>query len=99
MSAFLYYDCAAPVLSDAEYDSLSLDVIMGWDRISPTLQFCLGSPDEIAATGYGVKITRRLHYAALAWAETELGYRPEISDWEMVDMDLNTGIEYARIRG
>jgi hypothetical protein len=99
MASFLYYDCNAPVISDAEYDDLSLDVITGWDEISPTIQFCLGSADEIASTGQGVKITQRLHYGALAWAEKILGYRPDIPEWDPIDYDLERDIAFSRIRG
>lgn len=67
MSAFLYYSLDAPKLSDAEFDALCKRCIEEWDQLSPLRQFQLGSKEDLATTGYHIKITYAGVYGALDW--------------------------------
>lgn len=67
MSCYLYYARDVSVLSDRDYDALTLMVGERWDEVEPIRQWQLGSPAEIAATGYHVKITSLTIAGAEAW--------------------------------
>lgn len=71
MSAMLYYSLDHPILSDAEYDKLCSRCIAEWDSLSPLRQFQLGSPEELATTGFHIKITYYGVYGALSWAKID----------------------------
>ena len=58
MSAYLYYRCDSPAISDGEYDKLSLYVAKHWDALTEQLQWQLGDADAIRATGMGILITQ-----------------------------------------
>lgn len=71
MSAMLYYSLDAPKVSDQEFDAMCKRCIKEWDQLSPLRQFQLGSPEELATTGYHIKITYYGVYGALSWAGIE----------------------------
>lgn len=71
MSAFLYYSLDHPLLSDAEYDRLCKRCVTEWDKLSSLRQFQLGSPEELATTGYHIKISYYGVYGALDWAKID----------------------------
>lgn len=64
VSAYLYYVCDAPILSDAEYDRLSCVAATGWGELHPDRQWALGEPDEIRASGCGIKFSSLAVHAA-----------------------------------
>ena len=67
MSAYLYYRRHSPVLSDGEYDFLCKAVAKRWDKLDWFLQWQLGNPEAILATGHQVKVTVQAEHAAIAW--------------------------------
>jgi NAD-dependent DNA ligase len=67
MSAYLYYRCDSPVISDADYDKLSLYVSKNWDKLDEQLQWQLNDPESIKATGSGIIITQMGQGAAHHW--------------------------------
>ncbi len=71
MSAYLYYRCDCPVLSDGEYDKLSLFVSDHWDELSEQMQWQLGDREGIRATGMGILITQMGQDAAHSWLDRE----------------------------
>jgi NAD-dependent DNA ligase len=73
MSAYLYYRCDSPVLTDDEYDKLSMYVAKHWDKLTPQLQWQLGDPDAIRATGSGILITQMGQSAAHNWHQKKTG--------------------------
>jgi len=105
MAALLYYEFSTNVMSDHEYDALGVFVRDNFSTLNETLRFCIGEEWPIddglswTASGASFKYTRRMFYGALAWADHE-GLRVDNRrEWEMVDFDLETGIEYDQARG
>lgn len=107
MAAILYYQMHTNVMSDHEYDALAVFVRDNFEHVSPVLQFCIDPQWAIddgltgwTSSGYTFKYTARLYYGAISWAE-HMGVRLEDADkpdFQSVDMDLETGIEFANIR-
>ena len=73
MSAYLYYRCDSPVISDGEYDKLSLYVAEHWEELDEQLQWQLGDADAIRATGMGILITQMGMGAAHHWHKKKTG--------------------------
>ena len=71
MSAYLYYRCDVSVMSDAEYDKLSLYVAKHWDKLDEQLQWQLGDPESIRTTGSGIIITQMGQGAAHFWYKSK----------------------------
>ena len=71
MSAYLYYRCDTSVLSDGDYDKLSLFVADSWEQLSEQLQWQLGDREGIRATGIGILITQMGQDAAHSWLHRE----------------------------
>jgi hypothetical protein len=68
MSAMLYYGLDHPVLSDEEYDRANQRVIAEWANLSPLLKWQLGSPTDLAATGFQIKVTMACAGGAASWS-------------------------------
>lgn len=94
MSSHLYYDRGSSVLADADYDALTELVASEWGSLSAFLQWQLGSPAEILATGSGVKLTRLSISAAHQWHVDATGNAPALPysfprKWRMSPKGLN----------
>lgn len=76
MSCYLYYRRATHVLPDGDYDALVEYTARNWNRLHPTRQWQLGSPDEIRASGHAAKITSLVEHAACSWHERVFGHIP-----------------------
>lgn len=106
MAALLYYDFACNVMTDHEYDALGEFVRDNWADVPPRLQFLIGHEwaewDGLSgwtASGASFKISSRVHYGALSWAE-HLGLGVESPrEFAAVDYDLEADVEFAQIRG
>lgn len=72
-AAYLYYRCDVSVMSDGEYDKLSLYVAKNWDKLDEQLQWQLGNADAIRATGMGILITQMGQGAAHSWYRKKIG--------------------------
>lgn len=78
MSAHLYYDRDSPVLSDADFDALCMEVFECWDELSEFRQWQLGDdPVDIVTTACHVFLTQSTIGGAEAWHEAEIGHAPE----------------------
>lgn len=64
----LYYGLDTPVLSDADYEADCKRVIAEWASLTPIRKWQLGSPTDLAATGFHIKATTLAVYAAVKWA-------------------------------
>lgn len=103
MSAHLYYDRGSTVLSDADYDALTERVASGWRDLRPFLRWQLGSPEEILATGAGVKLTLAAIHGADAWHRKVLKRAPELPyslsrKWRLSPKGLNPDAPLSRTR-
>jgi hypothetical protein len=67
MSAYLYYRCDVSVMSDGDYDKLSLTIAKNWDKLDEQLQWQLGDREAIKSTGMGILITQMGMGAAHHW--------------------------------
>lgn len=76
MSCMLYYGLETPILSDGEFDTLCRRVANEWDDLDEQRRLCLGSPDQIRATGMYVKITALAESGAISWLEKVGLYDP-----------------------
>ena len=76
MSCVLYYRYSAPILEDHEFDTLCNELADNWDQLSPFRQWQLGSPDQIRASGFHVKVTVYAERGALAWHQSKLKCLP-----------------------
>jgi len=65
VQAYLYYVLDAPTMSDAEYYKLSVYAADHWDELTDERKFCLGSPEELRASGHHIKFTMFCIDAAL----------------------------------
>lgn len=106
MAALLYYDFGTNIMSDHEYDALGEFVRDNFNDVPPHLQFCIGHEwaewDGLSgwtASGASFKITRRVHYSALAWARHCDILVENEREWAGVDYDLEADVEFAKIRG
>lgn len=106
MAGLLYYEFSCNVMSDHEYDALGEFVRDNFDDVPPHLQFCIGKDwaewdglTSWTASGACFKYTRRLFYGALAWARHLDQHIQNEREWQMVDFDMETGIEYDTSRG
>ena len=75
-AAYLYYQRASPIISDAAYDQMSEYVAANWDWLEPIRQFQLGSPRETRAGGSHIKITQMGEDAAIAKYMKKFGRAP-----------------------
>lgn len=69
MSALLYYSLDAPILTDADFDKLCKRCIEEWDDLSPLRKWQLGSREDLATTGYHIKITQAGVSGAISWGK------------------------------
>jgi hypothetical protein len=86
IAAYLYYNHAAPVVSDEAFDKTCKYVANNWDRLEPIRQWQLGSPEDLLATGHHILITPAGEFAALAMHCAKVGASvsgPLISDWKV----------------
>lgn len=79
MAAFLYYCCNVSVIADAEFDSLCQEVADRWDELPAYYQGCLGSPEDLRASGHHILISSACYFGALAWYKEVTG---ETLDWK-----------------
>lgn len=73
MSAYLYYRCDVSVLSDGDYDKLSVHVYDHWDELTDQLKWQLGDREGVRSTGIGILITQLGQDAAHSWYRQETG--------------------------
>lgn len=106
MSALLYYEFSCNVMSDHEYDALGEFVRDNWEHVPEHLRFLIGEEwaedDGLSgwtASGANFKYSRRVFYGALSWARHLDLYVVNEREWQMVDFDMGTGIEYDVSRG
>lgn len=57
IACYLYYHHDISIMSDGDFDKMCVEVADKWEELSPIRQWQLGSPEELKATGYHVKIT------------------------------------------
>lgn len=72
MSSFLYYSLDVIAVSDETYDGWCRRLAKEWDKLDRIRQWQLGSPEEILASSYHVKVTYSTIGGALSWM-TSLG--------------------------
>ena len=80
MSAMLYYGLGKPILSDGEFDELCGRLVTEWNDLSEQRKLCLGSPEELLAGGYHIKITTIAEDGAISWLESAGLYDPDSSE-------------------
>lgn len=57
MGALSYYSLDTPVINDGVFDNYTKECVARWDSLSPARQWLLGSQEELASSGYHVKVT------------------------------------------
>ncbi|MBT1154431.1 hypothetical protein J1C56_02380 [Aminobacter anthyllidis] len=65
MASMLYYGLAETTVSDGEFDEWCKRLAAEWDDLEPIRQWQLGSPAEIAASGFQIKVTTAAAEAAI----------------------------------
>lgn len=99
MSAHLYYDRDSPILSDAEFDALCLEVFEDWDELSEFRQWQLGEdPVDIVTTACHVFITEATVGGAEAWHIEKFGHAPE-KPYRFNEKGTKDGARFATISG
>jgi hypothetical protein len=73
IASYLYYRLDVSMMPDHEFDAMCQEVADHWDRLSPLRQFMLGSPAEISASGYHVKMTDMAVSSAHSWLNDHPG--------------------------
>lgn len=70
IACYLYYNLNSPIISDHEYERLVKLVVSGWSELHPDRKWALGSPESIAATGNGIKVSlQAIHAARREWCK------------------------------
>ncbi|GEM_PF-6635617 len=69
MTSMLYYGCGLNVISDAEFDDYCKQLVANWHLLTPLRKWCLGTPEELSASGYHCRITQAGVGGAVAWYE------------------------------
>ncbi|WP_439357721.1 DNA ligase LigA-related protein [Bradyrhizobium sp. DASA03007] len=67
VASLLYYRHDHSFMSDHDFDDMCRRVAGAWSGLDPVRQFMLGSPGEIRASGFHVKVTAFAENAAYAW--------------------------------
>jgi hypothetical protein len=67
VASLLYYRHDHSFMSDHAFDDMCQRVAGAWGGLDPVRKFMLGSPGEIRASGYHVKVTMFAENAAYAW--------------------------------
>lgn len=67
MSAFLYYSCASPVLSDGDYEQYARYVSDHWDELEAFRKYQLGDAKSIRTSGHRILVTTLCHDGAISW--------------------------------
>lgn len=71
MASFLYYSLDTSIVDDKTYDKWCRRLARRWDSLSRFHKWQLGSPEDIKATGYHVRITHAALGGARAWLQAE----------------------------
>jgi hypothetical protein len=67
VASYLYYRHDLSMMSDPEFDDICQRAAKNRGRLDPLRQFMLGSPGEIRASGFHVKVTVFAESAAYEW--------------------------------
>lgn len=68
MASFLYYGLGESVISDDQFDKWCRKLAKRWDHLDEVRQWQLGgSPKDLLATAYHVRIAWATVYGALSW--------------------------------
>jgi hypothetical protein len=73
MSCYLYYVLDVQVWDDAAYDAAVKMIVEWWGEIESIRRWQMRAPEDIAATGHHVRLTRLTCGAAIAWYRLETG--------------------------
>lgn len=88
VASLLYYRHDHSFMTDTDFDAMCREVAGSWQHLSPVRQFMLGSPGEIRASGYHVKVTHAAENGAFAWMR-QMRCKPSqvgrITDWTFDD--------------
>lgn len=72
-------------MSDGEFDENCKRLLAEWDALSPLRQWQLGSPEELAASGFHIKATSASVYATAAWLDLPYQLSLPQKDWKYSD--------------
>jgi hypothetical protein len=85
VASYLYYRHDVSMMTDGEFDGICQDVADHWSRLEPIRKFMLGSPGEVRASGFHVKVTMFAESAAFSWmnANRQIGNEAKgpITEW------------------
>ena len=67
IASMLYYGLDEEFMPDPDFDQLCKRLANEWEGLTSLRQWQLGSPEEIAASGFHVKVTWAAESAAVSW--------------------------------
>ena len=98
-ASYCYYMCNISLLSDDDYDQLSLIISDNWDNLHPQWKWTFVNKDDIRATGVGMRMSALQQQAARNRAN-RLGLGPLNDDHIVVsDSPGSIGFRYFVIGG
>jgi hypothetical protein len=99
MASHIYYDLDDSLISDAEYDALSEYVAQNWEDLEPIRKWQIGSPEDLRATGMGMKLTALTISAARNLFNKLHPRRPLKAYPEPKWKQRDDGLRYTTIKG
>jgi hypothetical protein len=76
MASMLYYGLDEQFLPDRQFDRMCRRLAREWDDLDDYRQWQLGSPDEIRASGFRVRISQATEGAVVSWLMMNKRYHP-----------------------
>lgn len=67
MSAVLYYGLGKPIVSDAQFDEWCKRIAKNWNKLDRYRQWQFGSPEEIKASAFHVKVSWASAHGTHSW--------------------------------
>lgn len=98
VAAYCYYVLDNPVMTDAQYDKLSIIVAEGWDELDPVRQWQLESAAATRAGGHHIKFTAFSVSAAYyqhSLFHRQYATRPLPTEWK----EREDGLRYVTATG
>ena len=94
VASALYYGLDTPMMPDAEYDALTVQLADNWDDLDGVRKWQLGSARAIRASGNHVKLTQLAQGGVLGWLYLHLRERLVHMAPDRLDPALGPGLRY-----
>lgn len=74
MASMLYYGLDESLLPDGDFDDYCKRLVDEWDNLDRQRKFCLGTPEQLAASGFHIRVSMAAEMGAVSWLIREGRY-------------------------